>query len=460
MPGCSVGPSYKAPAVVVPTTWKNHQCAETAPEETLTCSDRWWDIFHDEKLNELENLALANNQDLLLTLEKIKEARARIGIAAADFYPQITLNPLFTNTDELTKNYSRLNSIIQTKDAFRVHELLYFLPVNMNYEVDLWGKIRDRYKSTVYDFLAQKKDYETVMLSLTTQLAGTYYQLRAADNQLALLQKVIESRQKAFDINKARFDDQITDYVDVTLAGEEIDSAITQFQEVKRQREILENELALLIGVPASDFVMNFSPFEGAPPVIPEGIPSEILLRRPDIAEAEFTTRSNHALIKEAYTGFFPSINLTATAGYESPLLKYFLLGISRFWMDGVQIDQFIFDGGKTCSNLKLQIARFKESEAAYQQQVLIAFREVEDALSDINRYSKEYAAMLATTRWAAKSYALYVDRYDSGITNYINVVNTERDLLNYQITLNNIQGFRYIATIQLIKALGGGWSL
>jgi len=456
MSSCSVGPAYVAPPIAVPSEWKNTQ---QQIDKEIDYPDQWWQVFEDDKLDELETLAVANNRDLLISWERIHEARALMGIAAADFYPQVNLNPLFTNTDELIKTYANsTNNAISSKNVFRAHELFYFMPVNLSYEVDLWGKIRDRYDSTRYNWLAKKSDYEATLLSLTSALAIAYYQLRTADEQMDLLLRTIQIRQKALDINQDRYDEEIVNYSDVSLAAQELDSVIAQYEEVVRQRAVLEDQIAVLIGVPASEFCVEHFPLRGLPPNIPEGIPSEVLLRRPDIAEAEYNAKSEHALIKEAVSLLFPSLTLTATAGSESPVLRYFLKGFSRYWMNGLGVNQIIFDGGRSAYNLELQISRFEQASAAYQNQVLIAFQEVEDALADLNSYASQYEAIGETTQWAMKSYQLYSDRYTSGVTYYIDVVNTEQSLLNYQISLNALQGFRYIATVQLIKALGGGW--
>jgi multidrug efflux system outer membrane protein len=459
-----VGPRYQPPCAEVPSSWKNQQEEECEYEANrqgeLFYLENWWEAFEDSKLSELENWAIENNRDLFVACERIQEARALMGIAASDFYPQITLNPLYTNTGELIKNYvsGAAASLIPGPRVFRAHELFYSLPFNMNYEVDLWGKILDQYQSAKYEWLSQKKNYEAVMLSLTASLATAYYQLRAADSQIDLLLAALGTRQKAFEINKDRYEGKITFYADVTLAGEEIDTVIVQYDEILRQRKTFENQIAVLLGVPASEFCLPHSPLVGLPPCIPAGIPSEILLRRPDIAAAELEVKSRHALLKRAYTQFFPSLSLTAVGGSESPEFKEFLTKKSRYWMLGASIDQLIFDGGAAIYNVKREKAILEEASGTYQKQVLIAFQEVEDALSNIASYAKQYEAQLAATNWAQKTWQLYLDRYNLGLTYYINVVDTERDLLNFQINLNAIAGFRFVSTIQLIQALGGGW--
>jgi multidrug efflux system outer membrane protein len=344
---CSVGPPYIPPSIETPSEWKNKQettCEGYEKDENgeFIYLDHWWQVFHDQKLEELENWAIENNRQLLIAYERIQEARALMGIAAANFYPLITLNPFTTNTVELTKNYTNLantttpltnggnprNCVTNNTTSsavgmpFRAHEVLYSLPVNMSYQVDLWGKIRDQYQAARYNWLAQKKDYDVVMLTLTANLAIAYYQLRAADAQIDLLLKTLKTRQKALEINTARYEEQITFYADVTLAAEEVEIVQNQYFEVLRQRDVLEDLIAILIGVPASEFSIEHLSLKGTPPCIPEGMPSEILLRRPDIAEAEYNMRSQHASVKQAYSQFFPSLILTASVGFQSPTLK------------------------------------------------------------------------------------------------------------------------------------------
>lgn len=460
-----MGPAYVSPCIDVPCGWKNqnNEACRLDGEETareFTDLEFWWEIFDDHQLNELESLAIHNNRDLFIACQRVQEARALMGIAASEFYPQITLNPLYTNTGELIQNYVNKNAVTNVSTTpFRAHELYYFLPLNLSYEVDLWGQIRDQYQSAKYDLLAQEKDFQSVMLTLTSHLAFTYYQVRTLDAQLDLLLKVLQTREKAYEINSDRYEGEIVFYADVALAAEEVENVRIQYEEVLRQRKVLENQMAVLIGIPASDFCLHRIPLEGLPPCVPEGLPSEILMRRPDIAEAEYNTRSAHAQVKQAYSLFFPSLILTAAGGFESPVLREFLSWISRYWMLGAGVNQLVFDGLKTPYNLKLQIASFRQASGEYQQKVLVAFQEVEDALTNLNLYAKEYEGALLATKWAETAYQLYVDRYTSGVIDYINVVNTERDFLNFQITVNALQGYRYLATVQLIKALGGGWS-
>ena len=233
--GCSVGPPYDPPEIEVPSTWKNDSecdCSE------LYYLDYWWQVFENETLDYLESFALENNRDLLAAYERIKEAEASMWIAASNFYPQLSLNPQYTNTSELQKVYAPLppSPGFSADSIYRAHELYYFLPFNLNYEVDLWGKIEDQYLSARYRWRAEEKDYESIMLTLTSNLAIAYFQLRAIDAEIFVTQQVLKTRERAYEIQQLRYEGKIIFYADVTLAAEEVDTALIQIDELVRQR--------------------------------------------------------------------------------------------------------------------------------------------------------------------------------------------------------------------------------
>lgn len=226
-----------------------------------------------------------------------------------------------------------------------------------------------------------------------------------------------------------------------------------------RLREIEENRIAVLVGLPASEFTLEHSPLIGGPPSIPAGIPSDILMQRPDIAQAERKMASEQAQVRVAYASFFPAFSITGALGFSSPDLDFFLKWKSRLWSAGTQAVQTVFDGGQKGSDLDLAWASFRESSRDYQQQVLVAFQEVEDALVSIEWLFKEAEKLALSVESAKTTYQIASDRYYHGVTFYLDVVDSERDELNTRRTLIDLQGLRYSATIQLIKALGGSWS-
>jgi outer membrane protein, multidrug efflux system len=443
---CNVGSKYNPPAMDAPQTWKNSTTISGA-----CYTDYWWEVFDDSLLNSLEQQVLLKNYDLKVAFNRVQEARALMNVAKADLYPQLYLNPYYNNEGVLYESYS--DGII-----VRAHELLYLLPLNLSWEMDLWGKIRDRYQAARENWEGQVEAYNSVMLILTADLATVYYQLRTIDAQIDLLKATINVREKELKITKSRYKSKITDYSDVTFAGLELSNTLAQFREIIRIRAELENRLAILIGIPSSEFCFEHSPLQGMPPEIPVGIPSEVLMRRPDIAEAERLIATEHSLVNSAYASFFPSLTLTASAGYSSPHLRYFLKKRSRLWAFGASSSQMIFDGGRLAADLAIQESRFREASEEYKQKVLICLEEVEDALSNLENYAKEFNDISDSVEWAKKAYRIANNRYKNGVTSYLEVMISEQEELASQITQNNLQGLRFVSTIQLIKVIGGGW--
>lgn len=459
--GCEVGPSYHYPQTEVPENWKTSQTQEPVQEDVCD----WWEIFHDANLNALMQRALQNNHDLKVAIERVVEARAIAGIARADLYPQITLNPSYSNELYLTEAYA--TSILNQTGAtsitgtplFREHLLTYLLPINLSWEIDLWGRLKNIYNSAKYSAESEYDAYRNFLLILTTDLADSYFQARTFDKQIDLYLATIQTRKKALEINQSRYDAKLTDYEDVSQAALDLANVEAAYYDILRQRAKSENRIATLIGIPASEFTLAPNPLNGDPPVIPAGIPSEILVQRPDISQAERERASEHALIRSAYASFLPSFSLTGSIGFSSPDLKSFLSWRSRFWEIGANSVQTVFDGGRKLSNLELQWAKFKEADQAYREIVLEAFEEVEDALADVEWSYKESIKLAESVKAATKTYTIVSDRYSQGVIFYLAVVDSERDQLTAESNYNTVLGLRYSATIQLIKALGGDWS-
>ena len=455
---CRVGPAYPPPVTPEVEQWK-HPSDETAETPDV---DYWWEIFNDSTLNNLEEIALDYNKNLYIALDKVAQARALIGVTGATLYPQLSLNPQYSDQDYLSvvrgpgaKQLKQQNMNI----FYRSHEFLYTLPLNLNWEIDLWGAIRNQYLSTIYSYEAQIDAYNASLLILTADVASVYYQIRALDSALNLYRETIQTRQKAYQINKDRYDYKLTDFLAVSQAGLDLSNVQSLYYDAVRQRELLIDALATLLGQPASTFTLDTTPFLQLPPKIPAGIPSDILVQRPDIAQAERTRAAQHVLIGTAYAAFLPSLSLTGTLGYSSPDLHHFLQWSSRWWAMGAQVGQSIFDGGRNCANLELAWAQFRETDNAYQQIVLVAFQEVEDALANIEGLAKEADSVQEAVDFAQKSYQIAMDRYLNGVDFYLQVVDNERQLLDNQRALVSLLEQRYLATIQLIKALGGRWS-
>lgn len=456
--GCRLGPAYQLACVETPEEWK----AAVASPTAASCVDNWWEIFEDDLLDSLEQQALENNPNLSVALEHVFEARAIAGVSRADLFPQLNLNPAYSDTGTLFKLYGippgLSNFIPGFLQILRVHEFQYFLPVNLSYEVDLWGKYRGLYDSAVFNSEAVVEAYRTSLLTVTSDLASHYFNMRSADAQIEILQRTRELNQNFVKLTRDRFTKGLVSNLDVASAELQLSNTEAEYYDVVRQRNLFENAIAALVGMPASDLRIEAQPLLQTPPIIPVGIPSTILEQRPDIAEAERKMASEHAQIGVAYASFFPSLSLTGSLGYNSPDLHQFLSWKSRYWEMGATSSQFLFDANRRCSNLEIAWARFREAEGSYQQVVLTAFQEVEDALTNIEFQEKQMASLGRSVQAANLTRTLSTNRYKSGLVNYLDVITSDQNELVARRNYQNILGQRYQSTIQLIKALGGSW--
>lgn len=455
---CRIGPNYEPPCPSVPEDWKNVAQENT----TAPCVDVWWEVFEDERLNELAGLAVLNNYNLYQALERMAEARAIAGITRSALFPQFTLLPQYSNTETLTK-LAGINQIplplgTTIPPVTRVHQMQYTFPINMIYEVDLWGQIRSIWDSALYTAQAREEAARSLLLSLTADLASYYFNLRALDSDILMLLDIIESRKTSLRLVEKRNRSGLVNELDVARAQLQLTNAEAEYHDAVRQRMLLENSIATLIGVPASDFTLPQLPLDVDPPIIPAGIPSDVLLRRPDIAEAERSMASAHALIGASYASYFPFLNLTGALGFASPDLKHFFSWSSRFWSLGATAAQILFDAGRTGCVVEATWARFHQAKGNYQQTVLQAFQDVEDALNNIEQQAKQAQSLYSSVQAATKTFQLSNRRYLNGLGNYLDVMDSQREELSAKRSWINVQGARYISTINLIKALGGGW--
>ncbi|KAF3362529.1 Uncharacterized protein PHSC3_000764 [Chlamydiales bacterium STE3] len=454
--GCRVGPSYSPPCPIIPEEWKN-----TAQDKSKEpCVDLWWEIFQDAYLNELVQFAILNNYNLYRALERIAEARAIAGVERSNLFPQVNLTPSYLSTGTLFQMFGLSATPLGTNinPIIRVHEMQYNFPFNLNYEIDLWGKLRREWESAVYNAQSKEEAFRSLLLSLTADLASFYFNLRALDSDILMLQETIETRKTSLLLTQKRNTAGLANELDVARAQLLLSNGEAEYHDAVRQRLLLENSIATLIGVPASLFCMPQLPLESSPPIIPAGLPSEILLRRPDIAEAERMMASEHALIGVAYASYYPSLTLTGILGFSSPDLKNFFSWPSRFWSFGATIAQTIFDAGKIGCNIEVAKARYRQAIGHYQQTVVRAFQEVEDALNNIEQQAKQAESLYSSVNAAIKTLELSNRRYSNGLANYLDVMDSQREELSAKRTWINIQGARFISTVQLVKALGGGW--
>lgn len=458
--GCRVGPEYHPPYVEAPEQWKNESPVVDPPPDV----DIWWEVFGDPLLNSLEQQAVVYNPNLLAAIDRVAQARAVAGVDRSALYPQINLSPVYSNQANLFKLFlppgsGGLLPIGTFPTIYRIHQLLYTMPLNMSYEIDVWGKIRRQYESGVYNAMAQEENFRVALLTLTTDLAAAYFKMRAFDAQLQVIEGNLDLLRKSLVLTQSRYDKGLVSEQDVLAARQEVTDNEAIYYDTLRQRELQVDAIATLAGMPASELCVEKMPLTEPPPIIPAGLPSSILAQRPDLAAAERTMASQHELIGVAYAAFFPSFELTAALGFSSPDIRQFLHWKSRLWAMGVNAMQPIFTGGYNQANLNLAYAEYSEASHNYQDKVLTAFQEVEDALVNIEMQAKQYDSYVESTDVADKRVRISLRRYENGVTNYLEVLDSERNKMAAESNQVNVLGYRYISTIQLIKALGGSWA-
>jgi len=456
--GCTVAPIYDPPTTETPIQWKEETpLSNPAPPVSL-----WWEVFHDPLLNELEVQTISNNYDLYVSLQKVIEARAMAGVQLANLYPQLNFNPAFTDSGyDLNAHLpKRITTLIPPgfRVPNRIFDFEYCLPLNLSYEVDLWGKLRSQYDFALYSAEAQAEAFQSALLTLTAEVANAYFQARALDSQIKYLKETLITYQEEINFTSSRFKRGLVNFTDVTNAEFEYNTAEAALHDAVRLRALQEHMLAVLIGVPPACFTLKYDPLKNPPPEIPPGIPANVLQQRPDIAEAERNLAAENQSIGVANAAFFPSLQLTGVLEYSGLTIHDFLSLHTSLWQVGGNVAQNIFDGGRNLSNLAAAWAQFREASGTYQQQVLTAFQEVEDALNNVANQAKQYNSLEKAVQASNKTTNLTRDRYQKGITFYLDLIYSERNELNAQVQAIQVLGARYTSTIQLIKALGGSW--
>ena len=448
--GCAVGPDYQRPPVEVPKNWK-----EAVPRDAESRA-RWWEIFGNPELNALEAQALVANQTLKGAVARVEEARQIARISAADFYPTITFDPTATREGYPA---NRLTTIPQTKTLPPFTSNLFTVPLDLTYEVDVWGRVRRSYEAAKEEAQASAADYQTVLLTLTSDVAQNYFLLRSLDAEIALLKSTVQLRKEALDLVRYRFEGGVANQLELSQA--ETDLATTEAQAIalEQRRAQLEDALAVLLGKPASEFSMPREPLGVLPPVIPAGLPSDLLERRPDVAQAERLMAASNARIGVAKAAFFPSIQLTGSAGFQSTDLASLFKWENRMWAIGSGLFTPIFEGGRIRANYEASKAQYEQAVATYRQQVLVAFRDVEDALAGIRVLADQAQAQARAVTSARKTTEVATLRYREGLSNYLEVVDAQRTQLDNERGAVQILGQRFASSVLLVKALGGGWT-
>jgi NodT family efflux transporter outer membrane factor (OMF) lipoprotein len=453
--GCTVGPNYVRPTAEVPTDFKETPAnwKQAQPSDAVG-KGQWWEIYQDPQLNELEAQINVSNQTLKAEQEQFAQARAALKITRSNLFPNVGTTPSVSRT-HLAPNQPLFNAPTESKDYND-----FTIPVDVSYEPDLWGRVRRTVEASRSEAQATGADLANVSLSLHAELAGDYFQLRGLDAQKQLLDSTVQSFEKALELTENRFHGGLASAVDVAQAKTILDTTRAEAVDVEVQRAAFEHAIAVLVGKPASQFSLPPIPLTAPPPVIPAGLPSDLLERRPDISAAERRVQEQNAQIGVARAAYFPQVTLGATGGFESAVFTTLLQGPSGFWMLGGQAAETLFDAGARRGASDQAKAAWNQSVDNYRQTVLVAFQEVEDNLAALRILEDEANKEAEAVASAQHSLSLSVTRYKGGVTNYLEVTTAQSAALADEVTAVNILTRRLAASVLLVKALGGGWNV
>lgn len=451
--GCqSIWPDYLRPKVDVPA-----QYVEPGQQNSteILVANNWWTLYQDQELNALVDKALSNNKDIKLAVARIDEADAALREAGGYLYPQVDLNS--------AARRSRVTEAGATQQVFNNPRSNYNVQLSSTFELDFWGKLRRAKEAARAQALSSRYARDTVVLSLTGLVTSNYLTLRSLESQIAIAQENLKSRDASLALTKRRLEGGVSSALDVQQAQVASSNLSAQIADLNRLKSLTLHQLAVLTG--DLNLAVTGLKTTGAslqalpiPPTPPAGLPSSLLEARPDVKQAEEQMVAANANIAVAKAALYPTISLTATFGGESMELSDVLKSAARIWSGGVTLNLPIFDAGKLNARVDQASARQKQTLASYEGAIQNAFREVNDALVNLRQYTEREQALFISQESAKKALELSENRYQSGYSSYIDVLEAQRAYNDSGLAFVQSRQARLIASVDLFKALGGGW--
>lgn len=453
---CSLAPEYRAPdapasqsfkeAAEPVAGWQVARPADAAPR------GNWWAVFADAKLDELQTQLAGASPDLRAAFARYEQARALARQSASSLYPSLSANA------GATRASSSANAPGSDGGSSTGNDL--FASLNLSWEIDLFGRLRNARSAADRRLEASAGDLAALQLSLQAELAASYFQLRGADATIALLEDSIEAYERAFDLTRHRYDGGIAAVADVDQAETTLNATRAQLAAAKLSRAQLEHAIAVLLGLAPSEFSLAPAAFVGEPPMVTTSLPSTLLQRRPDIASAERQVAAANAEIGVARAAWFPIFGFSATGGYEATKSSDWFDAPSRYWSIGPSVTAPIIDGGALSALRRQARAEYDESVANYRKAVLTAYQEVEDNLAALRHLADEVAGDEAAAAAAQRSVFHANKRYTAGVASYLEVTTTQTAALSAQRDALDARVRRITAAVQLVRAMGGGWTV
>jgi NodT family efflux transporter outer membrane factor (OMF) lipoprotein len=449
-----VGPDYQRPSAPVAAKWDTHApWREGTPRDGVPKGE-WWQVFRNQDLDVLEKQALAQSQTLKISLAHLEQARAMAAIQVAALFPTVRADPSFER-QRLSGNRPSNGVSAALQPAM---QNTFNLPFTVSYEIDLFGRRRRAIEAAEASYQANAADQENVRLLLTSQLAGDYFNLRQIDSELGILNRTVDALQKGLDVIQTRHHGGAASGLDLAEEETLLQTTRTQAVLLLQRRKQIEDAIAVLVGQAAPTFHLPSKELSGDPPSLAAGLPSDLLERRPDIAEAERQMAAANAQIGVARAAYYPSVSLLGQAGWQSVDVANLFSASSVFWALGANVAQNIFQGGALGAQVQFAQAGYDASVANYRQVVLGAFQEVQDEVTGIDVLHQALLSQQLAIDAAKRTLAISTDRYTGGLVSYLDVVTAQQNLLTNERQLADIKGQRLVASVLLVKALGGGW--
>ncbi|MGZ4991638.1 MAG: efflux transporter outer membrane subunit [Methylobacter sp.] len=449
--GCTVGPDYVRPEAPVSTEFKESKGWKQAQPRDTVLSGKWWEIFKDPKLNELEEQVATANQSIIQAEAQYRQAQHLVQSAQSAFFPLLNL----------TGTTNRFRAASGQSVAVSGVRNLFGVAGAIAWEPDIWGSVRRQVEANTGNAQASAATLQGVRLSSQAALAQDYFQLKILDEQKAVLDEIVAVYTKTLQITKNRYEVGVAAKSDVVQAETQLESVRAQAINLGVQRAAMEHAIAVLTGKAPAELSLAPAPLEVQPPPIPVSLPSELLERRPDIAAAERKIAAANAQIGVAKAAYYPTLNLAATNGFQTSTLNTLFKSASRYWALGpAGAALTAFDGGAKNAQYKQAIDSFDASVAAYRQTVLTGFQEVEDNLAALRILEEETQVQDKALAAANQALRLTINQYQAGTISYLNVIIAQTAALTNRQTAVQLHGERLAASVLLIKALGGGWNV
>jgi NodT family efflux transporter outer membrane factor (OMF) lipoprotein len=461
---CAVGPNYKRPTMDLSAAYKEQDGWKPSEPNDALDRGKWWEIYHDEVLNGLEEQINISNQTVLAAAANVEEARAVVRQAQAGFWPQVNLNASRTRTVQGSAGGSIVTggtggtTIISTNQTRSTTSTISQLGISGDWEIDLWGRIRRQTEGDRASLQASEAALASARLAAQAELATDYFELRAQDQLQIILNDIVAAEQQSLKITENRYRVGVAAKADVVSAQTQLLSSQAQQANAPLQRGLLEHAIAVLVGQQPANFSLPSTAMRNDVPTVPAGLPSTLLERRPDVAEAERQVAASNAQIGVAISAFFPTLDITGSDDYRGNTISHLIRSANRVWSIGPSLALTVFDAGLRRAQVAQARAAHEATVDNYRQTVLTSLQQVEDELTTLRVLEQSAVIEDAAVKAAREAETLTLNQYKAGTVPYSSVITAQTTRLNAEESALNVLSSRLQASVAMVKALGGGW--